>query len=207
MKHKNLILFAITMFYLSITGLNAQTIKDFDGNVNKTVTIGKQEIYNDQTASFTYSAKWKKTSSDIYSQIHQLLDQDLLKSNRIIVELEVYASPNNEGNFLVFDKTKVPDSLTVESLLSEREKVDNDALASSYLTKINLLEIKKINGISMLFEDFSVKSGSFNGRTYAMKTIIGSIIYEFSISGLDNVGFQSDKLYLDNIIDSFSLNK
>ena len=39
MKHKNLMLLGIILFYIGLTGLNAQTVKDIDGNVYKTVTL------------------------------------------------------------------------------------------------------------------------------------------------------------------------
>lgn len=42
MQNKNLILFAVTLFCLRLTGLQAQTVKDIDGNVYPTITIGKQ---------------------------------------------------------------------------------------------------------------------------------------------------------------------
>jgi uncharacterized protein (TIGR02145 family) len=42
MQHKNILLFIITIFCLGLAGLQAQTVKDIDGNVYKTVTIGTQ---------------------------------------------------------------------------------------------------------------------------------------------------------------------
>jgi uncharacterized protein (TIGR02145 family) len=42
MQNKNVKLFVITLFYIGLTGLQAQTVKDIDGNVYKTITIGTQ---------------------------------------------------------------------------------------------------------------------------------------------------------------------
>ena len=42
MQNKNVKLFAITLFYAGLTGLQAQTVKDIDGNVYKTITISSQ---------------------------------------------------------------------------------------------------------------------------------------------------------------------
>ena len=59
MRYKKINLFAVSFFCIGLTGLQAQTVKDIDGNVYNTVTIGTQvwlkenlktTKYNDGTA-------------------------------------------------------------------------------------------------------------------------------------------------------------
>lgn len=42
MQQKKILIFAVTLFCLGLTGLNAQTVKDAEGNIYVTISIGKQ---------------------------------------------------------------------------------------------------------------------------------------------------------------------
>ena len=42
MKGKNIFLYIIILFFISLNGLQAQAVKDADGNIYLTVNIGKQ---------------------------------------------------------------------------------------------------------------------------------------------------------------------
>lgn len=77
MQNKNVKSFAITLFFIGFTGLQAQSVKDTDGNVYKTITIGKQVwmAENLKTTKFnngraipmvTENAAWEKIAKPAY---------------------------------------------------------------------------------------------------------------------------------------------
>ncbi len=57
MKHRSLNLCAIFLFVMSLTELKAQTIKDIDGNVYSTVTIGSQTWMKENLKTTRYNNK------------------------------------------------------------------------------------------------------------------------------------------------------
>jgi uncharacterized protein (TIGR02145 family) len=78
MKHKNVKLFAVILFWIWVTGCQTNSLKDIEGNVYKTVTIGTQiwmaenlktTKYNDGTAIplVTDYDKWAALTTDAYS--------------------------------------------------------------------------------------------------------------------------------------------
>lgn len=189
-------LFGVTLL-ISITSSCGQTSRNNE----------KPEQYKDQNVSFTYPAKWETASSDMKSAFRQQSEGQLNVYDGKILELEIYILESASSTMLVFNKANVSDKLTMDSLLIQRKQVENDAIASGYVSKLNTLEIKKINGISMLIEEFCVKNDSFSGRSYGMRAIVNSVIYEFTVAGIDDSDFIKYKGYLDEIIKSFVLNK
>lgn len=159
--------------------------------------------YKDANVSFNYPAKWESASSDIKTAFLKQLEGQLNVYDGKIIELQLYILESSSGAMFVFDKAKVPGTLTMDSLLRQRKQVDKDAMASGYLAKLNKLELINTNGIPMLIEDFIVENGGNSGRSYNMRTIVKSVIYEFTVAGLNNDDFPKYKGYLDKIITSF----
>jgi len=173
------------------------------GQTNKNESL----IYKDENVTFSYPKKWEKADKDIISAFRQQLEEQQNVYMGKLLELEIFVLEPSNYTMLVFDKANVSEILSIDSLLNQRKQTDNDALEAGYLTKLNTLEIKKVNGISMLIEDFNANTGNNNGRSYSMRTIVNSVIYEFTVAGLNNNDFITHKGYLDKIINSFDLNK
>ena len=173
------------------------------GQTNKNESL----IYKDENVTFSYPKKWEKADKDIISAFRQQLEEQQNVYMGKLLELEIFVLEPSNYTMLVFDKANVSEILSMDSLLNQRKQTDNDALEAGYLTKLNTLEIKKVNGISMLIEDFNANTGNNNGRSYSMRTIVNSVIYEFTVAGLNNNDFITYKGYLDKIINSFDLNK
>jgi len=55
MQHNNVKFLAITLFCMELTGLKAQNVKDIDGNVYKTITIGTQVWMAENLKTTKYS--------------------------------------------------------------------------------------------------------------------------------------------------------
>jgi len=173
------------------------------GQTNKNESL----IYKDENVTFSYPKKWEKADKDIISAFRQQLEEQQNVYIGKLLELEIFVLEPSNYTMLVFDKANVSEILSMDSLLNQRKQTDNDALEAGYLTKLNTLELKKVNGISMLIEDFNANTGNNNGRSYGMRTIVNSVIYEFTVAGLNNNDFITYKGYLDKIINSFDLNK
>jgi len=173
------------------------------GQTNKNESL----IYKDENVTFSYPKKWEKADKDIISAFRQQLEEQQNVYMGKLLELEIFVLEPSNYTMLVFDKANVSEILSMDSLLNQRKQTDNDALEAGYLTKLNTLELKKVNGISMLIEDFNANTGNNNGRSYGMRTIVNSVIYEFTVAGLNNNDFITHKGYLDKIINSFDLNK
>jgi len=173
------------------------------GQTNKNESL----IYKDENVTFSYPAKWENADKDIISAFRQQLEEQQNVYMGKLLELEIFVLEPSNYTMLVFDKANVSEILSIDSLLNQRKQTDNDALEAGYLTKLNTLEIKKVNGISMLIEDFNANTANNNGRSYSMRTIVNSVIYEFTVAGLNNNDFITYKGYLDKIINSFDLNK
>jgi len=173
------------------------------GQTNKNESL----IYKDENVTFSYPKKWEKADKDIISAFRQQLEEQQNVYIGKLLELEIFVLEPSNYTMLVFDKANVSEILSMDSLLNQRKQTDNDALEAGYLTKLNTIELKKVNGISMLIEDFNANTGNNNGRSYSMRTIVNSVIYEFTVAGLNNNDFITYKGYLDKIINSFDLNK
>jgi len=161
--------------------------------------------FNDENVNFSYPQKWEKADEDIIFALRQQLETQQNVYAGKLLELEIFILESSSNTMLVFDKANVSNILTIDSLLNQRKQTDKDALEAGYLTKLNSLEIKEINGIPMLIEDFNANAGSNNGRSYGMRAIINSVIYEFTVAGTNNNDFTIYKGYLDEIINSFKL--
>jgi hypothetical protein len=160
------------------------------------------ESYNDENIRFEYPGIWEKATNELILAFREHLDAQKNNYSGKLLELEIFILETSSNTILMFNKANVSKILTLDYLLNQRKITNKDALEAGYLSKINTLEIKEINGIQMLIEDFNANTGSNTGRSYTIRTIINNVIYEFTVAGLNNRDFGIYKGYLDNIIGS-----
>lgn len=160
-------------------------------------------IYEDKKVWFSYPHEIERAPKDLILSLRQQLESQPNIYIGRLVDLEMFILDPENVILLTFNKANVSKLIDIDSLYRQRKQMNLKALNNGYIKNMKTLEITIINNIPFLIEDFIANTGTNFGRSYSVRTIANSSVYEFTVAGLNVTSFNEYKELLDKIIESF----